>query len=240
MSDAAIDDFRVGHASDVLALLRQLADASALLHLCAANGAAYSTTLCALDERQRHLSLAADAQQPAVQALVEAGDATAVAYLDSVKLQFDLRHLVLVHGSQASALQAAWPEALYRFQRRESFRVRTPASAAPTARLRHPALPDMRLALRLLDIGAGGCALALPIDVPPLAAGIQLAGVRIDLDVDTYFETTLSLQHVSLGMASSDVVQRLGCAFGPLDGAAQRTLQRYIDRTQKRQRLFSI
>jgi flagellar brake protein len=239
MSAPAPEDFRVGHPTEVLALLHQLGDGRALLHLCAANGAAYSTTLCGLDERQHHLSLAADAQQPAVHALVEAGEATAVAYLDSIKLQFDLRNLVLVHGSQASALQAAWPEALYRFQRRESFRVRTPASAAPTAHLRHPALPEMRLALRLLDIGAGGCALALPADVPPLHAGVELDGVRIDLDADTHFETTLSLQHVSLGMAFSDAVLRLGCAFGPLDGAAQRTLQRYIDRTQKRQRLFS-
>ena len=239
MSGPAIDEFRVGHPTEVLALMRELADTNALLHLCAANGAAYSTMLWALDAPRQCLSMAADAQTPALLALVEAGEATAVAYLDSIKLQFDLRHLVLVHASQASALQAAWPEAVYRFQRRESFRVRVPASAAPTACLHHPTLPEMQLALRLLDVSMGGCALALPADVPALAAGTQLTGVRIDLDADTHFETTISLQHVSAGMAANDCGQRLGCAFGELDGAAQRTLQRYIDQTQKRQRLFS-
>jgi len=96
------------------------------------------------------------------------------------------------------------------------------------------------MALRVLDVSVGGCALALPADVPPLAAGVQIAGARIELDGDTRFDTTLTLQHVSSGMGSAATSQRLGCAFGKLDGAAQRALQRYIEQTQKRQRLFSL
>jgi c-di-GMP-binding flagellar brake protein YcgR len=175
-----------------------------------------------------------------VRALIDAGEATVVAYLDSVKLQFDLQQLVLVHGTSSSALQARLPSVLYRFQRRESFRVRTPAGAAPTATLRHPSLPEMQLALRVLDVSVGGCALALPANVPPLAAGTTIAGVHVQLDADTRFQTTLTLQHVSGGMGSPGTGQRLGCAFGKLDGAAQRALQLYIDQTQKRQRLFSL
>ena len=211
-----------------------------LVHLSAPGGAAYTTTLWTVDGQQRRLSLSADAAQPAVRALIDGGEATAVAYLASIKLQFDLRHLVLVHGATSSALQAELPTVLYRFQRRDSFRVRTPASAAPTARLRHPALPEMQLALRVLDVSVGGCSLALPADAPPMAAGITLAEVQIELDADTRFEAALSVQHVSGGMGSLAAGQRLGCAFGKLDGNAQRNLQRYIDQTQKRQHLFSL
>jgi c-di-GMP-binding flagellar brake protein YcgR len=236
----ALDEFRVGHPTELLALLRQLADHNVRVHLSAPGGGSYTTTVWTVDGHQRRLSLAADAAQPAVRDLIDAGEATAVAYLDNVKLQFDLQGLMLVHGSQASALQAALPTALYRFQRRESFRVRTPANAAPTATLRHPSVPDMQLALRVLDVSVGGCALALPADVPPLAAGIAIAGVHIELDADTRFETTLTLQHISGGMGARDNGQRLGCAFTKLDGTAQRALQRYIDQTQKRQRLFSL
>jgi len=234
------DEFRVGNPTEQLALLRQLVDGNVRVHLSAANGSAYTTTLWTLDAQQRRLSLSADAVQPAVHALVDAGEATAVAYLDNVKLQFDLRNLVLVHGASASTIQTEMPAVMYRFQRRESFRVRTPASTAPTATLHHPSLPEMLLALRVLDVSIGGCALALPGDVPALAAGIQIAGVRIELDGDTRFDTTLTLQHVSSGMGSNGAGQRLGCAFGKLDGSAQRALQRYIDQTQKRQRLFSL
>ena len=238
MTGNAIDEFRVDHPTELLALLRQLAEHNVLVHLSAPGGGAYTTTLWTVDANQRRVSLCADAAQPAVRALIDAGEATAVAYLDSVKLQFDLQHLVLVHGANASALQAELPRRLYRFQRRESFRVRTPASGAPTATLRHPSVPEMQLALRVLDVSIGGCALALPANVPPLAAGITLAGVRIALDADARFDATLTLQHVSGGMGSTQ--QRLGCAFVRLDGNAQRILQRYIDQTQKRQRQFSL
>jgi flagellar brake protein len=211
-----------------------------LLHLSGPGGGAYTTTLWTVDAEQRRVSLSADAAQPAVRSLVEGGEATVVAYLDSVKLQFELRHLVLVHGATSSALQAELPRLLYRFQRRESFRVRTPASAAPTATLAHPGRPGTPLALRVLDVSIGGCALALPADAPALAAGTQIEGVRIELDADARFEATLTLQHVSGGMGSAHAGQRLGCAFVKLDGSAQRVLQRYIDQTQKRQRLFSM
>ena len=240
LSGNAQDEFRVDHPSEQLALLRQLADANVLVHLSAPGGVTYTTTLWTVDGTQRRVSLAADAAQPQVRALVDAGEATAVAYLESVKLQFDLQHLVLVHGTDASALQAELPDALYRFQRRESFRVRTPANAAPSAIFRHPAEPERVLALRVLDVSVGGCALALPPGVPALAAGSTIAGVRLELDADARFEATLMLQHISGGMGSARAGQRLGCAFARLDGGAQRTLQRYIDQTQKRQRLFSL
>ena len=240
LSGNAQDEFAVSHPTELLGLLRQLADRNVLVHLSAPGGGSYTTTVWTVDGQQRRLSLAADAAQPAVRNLVDADEATVVAYLDSVKLQFDLQHLMLVHGTKSSALQAELPAVLYRFQRRESFRVRTPAAAAPTATLRHPSLPEMMLALRVLDVSIGGCALALPADVPPLAAGITLAGVQIELDGDARFTTALTLQHVSGGMGSTQPGQRLGCAFAKLDGPAQRALQRYIDQTQKRQRLFSL
>lgn len=239
LSGNAADEFAVRHPTEMRALLRQLVDRNVLINLSAPDGAAYTTTLWTADTHQRRLSFSADAGQPAVRALVDAGVATAVAYLDSVKLQFDIQHLVLVHGHGASALQAQMPDQLYRFQRRESFRVRIPASAAPTANLRHPVVADLMLSLRVLDVSVGGCALALPGDVAPLPAGALLPGVRVELDADTRFECTLGLQHVSSGMGGSGSTQRLGCAFVRLDGAAQRALQRYIDQTQKRQRLFT-
>jgi c-di-GMP-binding flagellar brake protein YcgR len=72
--------------------------------------------------------------------------------MDSVKLQWELSRLVLLRGPRLWSLQCALPAVLYRFQRRSAFRVRTPARHAPVARLRHPAMPDMALTLRVLDL----------------------------------------------------------------------------------------
>lgn len=240
LSGNSLDEFAVSQPTALQALLRQLVDHNTLVHLSAPGGAAYTTTVWTIDGHQNRLSLAADPAQPGVRALVDAGEATVVAYLDNVKLQFDLQHLILVHGGNSSALQAALPRVVYRFQRRESFRVRTPATSSPTASLRHPAAPDRLLALRVLDVSIGGCALALPTGAPPLAAGMRFDDVQVELDADARFSTSLSIQHVGSGMEAKAGAVRLGCAFGRLDGAAQRALQRYIDQTQKRKRLFSL
>jgi len=156
-----------------------------------------------------------------------------------VKLQFDVDHLVLVRGSQACSLQSDMPREMYRFQRRRSFRVRTLGRGTPTALLRHPSMPDMQLGLRVLDVSIGGCALMLPADVPPLSAGLEIRGVRIELDPDTRFDTDLLLHHVTVIQTPSRG-SRLGCEFMHVQPQAQRALQRYIDQTQKRRRLLSL
>ncbi|MDO9095515.1 MAG: flagellar brake protein [Rubrivivax sp.] len=231
--------FRVAHPQERLALLRQLRDGQTPVMLNSPDGVVFTTTLWSVDGAQSRLSFSADPGLPALNRLVEADEAVAVAYMDSVKLQFDLLGFVLVSGAQACTLQSALPQAVYRFQRRHAYRVRTQERQAPTARLRHPSMPDMQLALRVLDVSIGGCALWLPRDVPPLQAGTRLADVALSLDADTRFVATVQMQHVTaLGKGDNGV--RLGCEWQNLGGAAERVLQRWIDQMQKRRRLLSL
>ncbi len=230
--------FRVSNGTEIATLLRQLRDGSVPVNLNAPDGAAMSATLWSIDDVQSRISFSADEGHPALQRFVHADEAVAVAYLDSVKLQFDLLGMLLVRSARACALQCALPRAMLRFQRRTAYRVRTNERHAPTARLRHPSIPDMSLGLRVLDVSIGGCALFLPADVPLIEPGMRLDGVRIELDADTRFGAALQMQHVSSVQAGLGV--RLGCEWAQIDGAAQRALQRYIDQTQKRQRLLSL
>src|SRR6476661_9991617 len=105
----------------MLLLLRSLVDAATAVHLSAPDGSHGSATLWVVDAARGRLSFSADPAGTQLAPLIEAGEATAVAYLDSVKLQFDLQDLVLVHGAGGSALQAELPPCVYRFQRRSSF-----------------------------------------------------------------------------------------------------------------------
>ncbi len=238
LTGKAIDEFRVNHPVEVMALLRRLIDSAVLVQLSAPGGAAYTSTLWAVDAQARRISLDADAAHPQIRALVEGGEATAVAYLDAIKLQFDLHGLMLAHGHNASALQAVMPDELYRFQRREFFRVRTRDSAV--AHLRHPASRGEMMTLRVLDVSVGGCALMLPAAAAPIDAGTQIDAVRLELDADTLFVAPLVVQHVSGGFGSSSNGSRLGCSFARLDGTAQRSLQRYIDLTQRREKFLLL
>jgi c-di-GMP-binding flagellar brake protein YcgR len=231
--------FRVDNPVEIQSLMRQLRDTGTPVVLSAPGGLALVAELWSVDTSQQRLNFTADEGNPLLQQLINTDEAVAVAYLDSVKLQFDLHHLLLVRGTSSCAMQAELPHELYRFQRRSAYRVRTLERHSPTARLRHPAIPDMQLALRVLDVSIGGCALLMPPDIPALEPGLLLHGVRIELDADTRFTATLQIQHVSSINAHAAGL-RAGCEWRTLERESERALQRYIDQTQKRRRLLTL
>ena len=234
-----LDDFRLTSVSEIGAMLKRLLDGNVPLSLNAPDGSSLSATLWTIDGTRGHISFNPDLHDPNLSRFVEAGEAVVVGYLDSVKLQFDVGDLVMVHGAKASALSCAFPREMYRFQRRNGFRVRPVLNASPMARLRHPMIPDMQLALRVLDVSIGGCALLLPDDVPPLSPGVLINGVLLELDADTRVNVSLRVQHVTSLNPESHAV-RLGCEMAEVGSAGVRALQRYIDLTQKRRRLMVL
>ncbi|MCY7316940.1 MAG: flagellar brake protein [Rubrivivax sp.] len=253
--------FRVVPPQACLTLLRALCNGQVPLNLNGPDGSVLSTTLWSVDAKQQRLSFSAPPDTSALDRLVEAGEAVAVAYIDSVKLQFDIDRLLLVQGAQACALHSAMPASVLRFQRRQAWRVRPTEREALRAYLRHPAVADLPLALRVLDLSIGGCALWQPPDQPPLQAGTRIADVIVKLDGETQFRCGLILQHVAAVRSNSvsdsfiDRVTdsglntsadsspggvRLGCEWLALGGAAERTLQRWIDQMQKRRRHLAL
>ena len=234
-----LSPFRCDHPRDVLALLRRLRDAAVALSLSGPGGHQLGASVWTVDEQHQRLALEVEPANTQLAGLVEGNEATAVAYLDAIKLQFEVHDLVLVRSPRATALQCELPACIYRFQRRGSFRVRSLERSAPTAHLRHPGMPDMPLSLRILDLSIGGCALLLPDAVPTLPLGVTLRGVELALDTDSRATVTLRLQHASSVNNHSQGL-RLGCEFLQLDPQALRLLQRHIDQTQKRRRLLAL
>lgn len=234
-----LDEFRVIAPREIAAMLKQLCDGSLQLNLNASNGSVVSATVWTQDASRGSLGFNVDPTDPALGALLESQEVVVVGYLDSVKLQFDAYNLVLVHGLHTSVLNCAFPRELFRFQRRNAFRVRPLLRGSPLARVRHSEIADMQLALRVLDVSIGGCALFLPDDVPPMQPGSLLNHVQIDLDADTRFYVNLRLQHVTSLNADARGV-RLGCEFVRADSTSLRALQQFIDHTQKRGKLLSL
>jgi c-di-GMP-binding flagellar brake protein YcgR len=231
-------EFRVRLPGERIALLRQLRDGAIPVNLSMPGGATLRTAIWTLDEARGRMSFSVDAGDPQLPGLVEQDEAVAVAYLDSVKLQFDLQGLCLVRSLHAAALQCTLPQDLYRFQRRSAYRVRPQGRHTPTATLRHPSMPEMVLELRVLDVSFGGCALWVPADVPPLQPGTLISQVEVRLDDETRFGAAMTLQHLT--SEGSHGGARMGCEWRPLAGHAERALQRWIEQTQKRRRLLSL
>ncbi len=234
-----LDEFRVTSPREIQGLLRQLLDGSVLLNLNASDGSVFTSAIWTIDTSRGTVGFNADPNDPAMLALLECEEVVVVGYLDSVKLQFDVHDLMLVHGNRASVLTCPAPREMYRFQRRNAFRVRPLMRASPTARVRHPDLPESEYALRVIDVSIGGCGLFLPENVPMMNAGTLLQDVRIELDTDTRLEVSMRLQHVTAINAEARGV-RLGFEFKRVGGDSLRALQRFIDLTQKRGKLMAL
>lgn len=236
---AGLEEFRVSSPAEIVSLIKQLADGNVLVNLSTPEGACYGSTIWTLDPARGLICLSAEATDPQLQSLLESSEVVAVSYLDSVKVQFDLQDLVLVHSGHGSALNARFPRELFRFQRRNSFRVKPLLGTVPTAKFAHPAQPGVQLALRVLDVSIGGLALFLPNEQPAVEPGVRLERVHIELDGDTRLVTDVVVHHVTLLNHESKGV-RLGCEMVNLSGDGSRSLQRYIDQTQKRRRLLAL
>jgi flagellar brake protein len=240
-----LEDFRISASQEIEAWLRQLLGQHTRLQLSTPGGASLETRLWSLDIERHSMGFEIDTGAPALQALLDSAEVMAVAYLDQIRLEFEIDALVLVQSPALSTLRAPWPAALYRFQRRQAYRVQPLGSAYPRVLLNHPHHPERTLCLRVLDLSVSGLALLLGADLPPIetVVALPLDGLRarIELDSDIHFETTLRLQHLgdsTLGPDGQSSGQRLGCAFAALPSGAERALQLYIDQTQKRQRLL--
>src|SRR5574337_1625314 len=99
-----------------------------------------------------------------------------------------------------------------RLQRRAVYRVRGAGPRTLRVEFRHPALPEMQLALRVLDLGVDGCALLLPPDVPAIAPGITINGARIRIGDELPLGISLQVQHLT-SIQPGAPGARLGCRF---------------------------
>lgn len=238
-ASGGLDEYRLGSPREVAQMLRRLCDGSTPLHLNTPQGTSVAATLWSVDADRGLIALAVDADDPALPALLEGAEAVAVGYLESIKVQFDLADLVLVRSQRSSTVRCSLPVEIYRFQRRSAFRIRPAQRNAMRARVRHSEIAEMQLSLRVLDLSIGGCALFLPDDVPPMQPGQVLNQVQVELDAATRISVNLRLQHVTSFNAGAGGV-RLGCEILGIDAATLRTLQRFIDLSQKRGRLLTL
>ena len=239
--EPAPEELRVASAAEIAAYLQDMLRERAAVRMNSPTGHSLVTHICALNASADLLGLELGADPEGIsEALVASGEITAVAFLGAIKLQFELEAPVLVSGEQGTVLRSQMPQRLYRFQRRQAYRVQPPGSLFPRVVLPGPSPDQPGRALRVLDISIGGVALALPADLDPLPLGHVSEGLSLELDRLTALWVDLLAHHVSpIAEAAADTRQ-LGCAFVELPAEAARTLQVYVDQTQKRRRLLRM
>ena len=107
-ANGGLEDFRVTAPREIGVMLKQLCDGCVQVNLNASDGSVISATVWTMDATRGSLGFSVDANDPALQTLLECQEVVVVGYLESVKLQFDVHNLVLVHGSRGSVLNCGY------------------------------------------------------------------------------------------------------------------------------------
>ena len=163
-----------------------------------AEGAALHHHVWTLDAARGTLTLSADANDPRLQRLLDADEVVAVALPRQRQAAVRSARLLLVHGGQSSALQAALAARdLPLPAPRQLSACGRSASSSPMARCATRNGPTCMLALRVIDVSIGGCALRCRPTCRDCRPALEVKDVTIELDADTRFEASCKLHHVT-------------------------------------------
>lgn len=151
---------------------------------------------------------------------------TVVGFLENVKLQFAVTAAELLVAS-GSMFRVQLPRQMLRLQRRAFLRIKARAVVCHVPR----APGSMHYyALRVVDLGIGGCALRVGSEQPVFFADQLVEGCQLELSDEARLDVSLRVRHCD----SSDkdgAGLRVGCEFVGLDASSQHLLQQYVDQT---------
>lgn len=221
---------------EIVSLLRAVADqrAPVTLYFLGGSGFVVSSLLHVNPEFEELVfDVGADAEANA--RLLRATRITLVTWLDGVKMQFTAQRAESTLYDGLAALRMRVPAELLRLQRREFFRAKTPVVNAIHAVV--PLAPGHEpLALRILDISAGGVALAAPENAPRLEVEKVYANCRIALPEFGEMRTGLEIRSHVVVAEPGAKVHRYGCRFQGLPQAAAQGVTRYIMKLERQAR----
>ncbi|MFZ2300459.1 MAG: flagellar regulator YcgR PilZN domain-containing protein [Gallionella sp.] len=239
LSHSEKNEHGIASTKEIVAILKHIADNATRVALYYIDGS-YSilTTLLGVNDNGLWLEQAANMHDN--QRILESDNLLLVSTHLDVKVQFDANRVRDMEYQGYSAFHLPLPKAIYRLQRRESFRLDIP-SAKPLRCVIPAGDPKdgKPCKVNLIDISAGGMKLTYAEGDIELVQGQTYENCEIDLpDVGTVNVTIIVKNLFSLSTQSKQVIKRAGCQFINLSGASNIMLQRYINRMQRLKNSF--
>lgn len=236
--------YMLNSATEIGFLLKTLSEQSAMVMVYFNhNQSFFMTTLLGLDTARGKLYLEFSNNADVNRQAVTARDFTCATSLERVKIQFAVSGVEQATFQGRPVFQCNMPKQLLRLQRRESYRVPTPAvRPLKCAMLVNDDFGNARqLEVPLLDISAGGVGLMLTqAQVPLFTKGRVYSGCRMDLPEEGAFTCNLRLcEFIDVTGRNGNSYTRVGCEFVELRGAIETMIQRYIIRLERERKARS-
>ena len=194
------------------------------------------TTVLALssDENSLYLDWGAD---ETINARVAGSDqVTCMTQLDRVKIQFQLQYAKPSTLAGLKAFVAPVPDSVLRLQRREYYRLATPATHGITCSVivQGEGADAFRVDATVLDISGGGLAVMVPPEGTPFEPDREFHHCRINLPEVGTIETKMRVRTVfRISAANGKPMLRAGCQFVRLPDSQVSMIQRYILRVER-------
>jgi c-di-GMP-binding flagellar brake protein YcgR len=158
-----------------------------------------------------------------------------------VKVQFVATHIENTILDDYSAFHIPVPDKLLRIQRREYFRLTTPANnplkciipLSPPISTEQSGTPVSKRELTIMDISGGGVALVCEVHDTTLLPGNIYENCKIQLpDIGLISATVKVKNSFEVTLRNGKRSKRAGCEFIHLSGEASTLLQRYVVKLQ--------
>ncbi len=158
--------------------------------------------------------------------LLAVGRMVVVAFLDQVKIQFDVHGPKLLADHSPAVVSCAFPARIHRIQRRDAFRVRPPVQRVVECVVR--TVDGQPRIHTVLDISATGLSIALPAGVELPVVGEIWPHCRLEIPGYPALPTDLKVRAASPGELATGANARIGCEFHRPSPEVQRAIQIYV------------
>lgn len=230
--------YMVTSPTEINFLLRTLVDQSSMVMVYFNHHQLFfMTTLLAVDTQKGHLLFEMSNNADTNRQAISAKEFVCATTLDKIKVQFSVNGIEQARYKDRPVIRANLPKQLLRLQRREYFRVPTPAvRPLKCAMMVRDDFGNARqIEIPILDISAGGIGLMLSASQVPLFTKGQLySGCRMELPDEGGFTCNLRLcDFIEVSGRNGQSYTRAGCEFVEMRGAVENMIQRYIIRLER-------
>lgn len=186
------------------------------------------------DEKTLYLDWGAD---EALNAKVAASDTiTCTTQLERVKIQFALASATPFNYAGAKTFAAPVPDSVLRLQRREYYRLATPATQGVKCSFTVPGEggAELHIDATVIDISGGGLAVMVPPEGAVFETDREFHNCRINLPDVGVIETRMRVRNLfRISAANGRPMLRAGCQFIQLPETQVSMIQRYILRVER-------
>lgn len=191
----------------------------------------FLTALLSLTDNDSALLLDGSTDESINTRVAQAAQVTCVTQLHNVRIQFTIGTPTRMQVDGRPAFRTPLPDTVLRLQRREFYRLHTPVTQSVTCTIPIADAADggTTVAVRIIDIGGGGIAVAVPPSGVAFEPHMEFPDCTLRLPDADPIGTRLVVRNLFRLVNRNGVeMLRAGCQFLDLPRNADTVIQRYI------------